>query len=455
MQESGNAVGLRAFADARRLSYSETAILQGDGALLGKDGTVEGAVTGTLPGGTGGTLAHYRYTEGSGRDRTVRRYTIFVASIPETIGFAPYLAFKSPGGSMPVDRGQGPKRVEPAGAPVKSFTAYAYDGTSDSWLTQLFSPVLVEWLSQAATGFGFELADGILCVSRDGYLTDSGSLEALCNEAAYIARALEKESQEATDSGSAVIQAARSEAPSPDMEAAIATVVGDQVPDHVGAMRTPFAHYIYRRPESYLSMSSLTVALIPATLISGYVLLGDVGTRHHHKPASTFFSGGTLLHPRPGAFVFVGLVLLCCYAVFQGVRIQNEVKDLDRTAFYRGFARSRGLEMEDPLRFAATHAEAKVPFEPDWVLSGDLPGGTNAALAVKGDGSGRKDRIAIVAGNAGPFVWSQLATKAGSRTLSLADLDYYVNWLSKQLEPGRGPAHPPSPPPPDTASRRG
>src|SRR5690242_18729480 len=114
MEESGTARGLRAFADARGLSYSETATLQGDGALLGKDGTVEGAATGMLPGGTGGTLALYRYTEGSGNDKTVRRYTIFVASIPETIGFAPYLAFKSPGTRMPVDRSQGPKVVKPA-----------------------------------------------------------------------------------------------------------------------------------------------------------------------------------------------------------------------------------------------------------------------------------------------------------------------------------------------------
>jgi len=40
--------------------------------------------------------------------------------------------------------------------------------------------------------------------------------------------------------------------------------------------------------------------------------------------------------------------------------------------------------------------------------------------------------IALVAGPAGPFAWSQLATKAG-KALSIADLDYYVDWLSKQL----------------------
>jgi hypothetical protein len=428
-----NAVGVRAFADAHGLSYSQTVALQGDGALLCKNGTVEGAATGILPGGTGGTLAHYCYTEGSGKDKTVRRFTIFVASVPEAIGFAPYLAFKSPGGHMPVDRSQGPKQVRPSGAPVATFTAYAYDGTSDSWLAQLFSPVLVEWLSKATVGFGFELAGGIICVSRDGYITDPRGLEALCREAAYIVRALVKESQEATASGSAVIQGARSEAPDPDAEKAIATVVGDQVPDRVGAMKTPFAHYLYRQRESYLSLSSLVVALLPTVVISGWILLSDVGTRRHHKPASTFFYGGTLLHPRPGAFVFVGLVLLCSYAVIRGTAIRQKAKDLDRTAFFRGFARSRSLAMEDPLRFAATHADARVPFEPDWVLSGDLPGARSAALVVKGDGSGRKDRIAVVAGPAGPFAWSQLATKAGSRTLSLTDLDYYVDWLSKQL----------------------
>jgi hypothetical protein len=433
MEVSGKTLGLRGFADSHGLSYSETASLQGDGALLSKDGTVEGAATGTPPGGVGGTLAYYTYTEGSGKDKTVRRFTVFVAGVPEVIGFAPYLAFKSPWTHMPVDRSEGSKRVRPSGTPVANFTAYAYDGTSDSWLAQLFSPVLVEWLSRAVSGFGFELAGGILCVCRDGYLTDPGSLEALCNEAAYLVQALVKESQEATESGAALTQGARSEAPDPDVEEAIATVVGDQVPDHVGAMRSAFTHYLLRQREGYLSTSSLVVALIPTVLICGYVLLGDVGTRHHHKPASTFFSEGSLLHPRPGAFVFVGLVLLCCYAVIQGASIQTQARNLDRTAFYRAFARSRRLAMEDPLRFAATHAEARVPFEPDWVLSGDISGGKTAALAVKGDGSGRKDRIAVVAGPAGPFAWSQLATKTGSRALSAADLDYYVDWLSKQL----------------------
>jgi hypothetical protein len=435
VERSGNAVGLQAFADAHGLSYSETATLPGDGALLGKNGTVEGAASGALPGGTDGTLAHYCYTEGYGRDQIERDWTIFVASVPETIGFAPYLAFESPGTKMPIDKGQGAKEVKPAGAPVKSFTAYAYEGTSDSWLTQLFSPVLVERLSQADKGFGFELASGILCVSKEDYLTDPGSLEALCNEAAYIARALKKESLEATDAGSAVIQGARSEAPDPDIETAIATVLGDQVPDHVGAMKNSFVRYLRRQPETYRSVSTIIYALAIA-LISAWFLLprgaGHHHHHHHHKPDTYFFGGGDLLRPHPAAFVFAGLVFLISYALILGARIQREAKGLDQAAFYRGFARSRGLAMEDPLRFAATHAEAKVPFEPDWVLSGDFSGGRSAALAVKGDGSGRKGRIALVAGPTGPFAWSQLAAKARKK-LSIADLDYYVDWLSKQL----------------------
>jgi hypothetical protein len=295
--------------------------------------------------------------------------------------------------------------------------------------------VLVEWLSEGAEGFGFELTEGILCVARDVYLTDPESLEILCGNAAYIARALQKESREAADSGSAVSQGARSEAPDPNVEKAIATVVGDQVPDRVGATRSRFARYLRKQPESYRSIKTLLASLGIAVIFSWLILTTKTGGRHHHhhhKPGTTLF-GGSLSHPRLGDFIFLGVAFLVSYAVIQGIRIGKEAKGLDRAAFYRAFARSRGLAMEDSLGFAATHAEAGVPFEPDFVLSGDLAGGRSAALAVKGDGSGRKDRIAVVAGPAGPFAWSQLTTKAGSGTLSFADLDYYVDWLGKQL----------------------
>jgi len=63
-------------------------------------------------------------------------------------------------------------------------------------------------------------------------------------------------------------------------------------------------------------------------------------------------------------------------------------------AFWRSYAKSRGMAPEEPLRFAATHAEAKLPFRPDRVLAGPLPGGGEGCFCVLGDGSKRADRVA-------------------------------------------------------------
>jgi hypothetical protein len=436
---SGTGEGLRSFAESNGLSYSDTATLPSEGALLGKAGRVEGAATGTLPRGAGGTIAHYVYTTGSGSRREDHWFTIFVGAIPETIGFAPYLGFRSPGSKMPLDDGPKSKRVEPRGAPVEDFWAWAYSGTSDSWLTQLLSPVFVEWLSGSARGFGFELAQGILCVARDGYLTDPGDLEALCKDAAYVATAVGEESREAAEAGLAAGQAAHSLAPDPDVEKTMAAVVGEEAPENIGAKTTELFKYLRRQPDTYFSPSSFLAALLPAAAISAFVLLGDLDSHHghhqHRHSTSTFFAHGHLAHPHASAFVFVGVVLIFCYLGVLWGRTRSKAKELDRAAFYRGYARSRRLDVEDPLQFAATHAEARLPFEAEWVLSGDLPGGkAGAALAVKGDGKKSKDRIAIVAGPTGPFAWSQLA--ANPPGLSLRDVDYYVGWLSKQLTAG-------------------
>ncbi|HEX8754107.1 MAG TPA: hypothetical protein VF731_11895, partial [Solirubrobacterales bacterium] len=62
-------------------------------------------------------------------------------------------------------------------------TAYAYKGTSQSWLTQLLSPALIDWLARSEDDFGFELANGVFCAGRDSYVADEAGLTTLCEEA--------------------------------------------------------------------------------------------------------------------------------------------------------------------------------------------------------------------------------------------------------------------------------
>jgi hypothetical protein len=133
-----------------------------------------------------------------------------------------------------------------------------------------------------------------------------------------------------------------------------------------------------------------------------------------------------------GLVIFEGALIGLCFIVALRWRVRDQAKLLDPEAFFRGYARSRHLEVVDPLQFAATHAEAKLPFKPDWVFSGALPGGTGeAALAFKGDGTTREDAIAVVAGPTGPIAFAELTATAPG--LSVANLDEYSGALSKQL----------------------
>ena len=65
---------------------------------------------------------------------------------------------------------------------------YRYKGASEGFTQQLLSPALIDWLARSEADLGFELADGVLCTSRKGYLEDATALEALCADAAHLTR---------------------------------------------------------------------------------------------------------------------------------------------------------------------------------------------------------------------------------------------------------------------------
>jgi hypothetical protein len=426
--EDGSAGSLQAFAGANRLTFAPTAALPEEGALLSAGGTVEGSVSGALPGGLDGTLAYYTYTTSStdsdGHTSTTHHHnTVAVGRVPESIGFAPYLAFRGPSVTTGIGLGGNTKKqVEAVGDAVKGAHAFAYDGTSDDWLTQLFSPALIDWLGRSANDFGFELSAGVLCVAREGYL-EGDELTSLASDASHVAAAIDQECQEATDSGSAAAQGAHSKPPDPKVEATLADVVGDSAPDHLGATTGAFRGHLFASPAIYAR------ALLWAVLIS----LG----------INVFLLAITInlavAHSWTAIIVLEGALLLLCFIVALRWRVKDQVGILDPQAFFRGYARSRHLQVVDPLQFAATHAEAKLPFEPEWVFTGSLPGGTgDAALMLKGDGTKREDQIAVVAGTSGPVASSELQGTAPG--LSLTDLDSYSERLSRQLAGTPAPA---------------
>lgn len=121
------------------------------------------------------------------------------------------------------------------------------------------------------------------------------------------------------------------------------------------------------------------------------------------------------------------LILIIFFFVFRS-QVRKTAKKCAAEAFYRGYAKGREMALEEPRHFAATHVEAKLPFRPDRVLSGPLPGGGEGCLCVLGDGGKRSDRIAVVAGPAGPVAESEL--EAEPQGLSAKDLDTYLEQLA-------------------------
>ncbi len=427
--EDGPAGSLDSFARSNRLSFSQAVSLPQEGTLLTAGGDVKGAVTGKLPGGLDGTLAYYTSTttttDSDGHSTTHHHHnTVVVGRLPESIGFAPYLAFRGPSVTTGLGLHDDTKQVKAVGEAVKGARAFAFDGTSDAWLTQLFSPALIDWLGRSPDDFGFELSGGVLCAARSDYV-DGEDLVSLCNDAAHVAGAIATECQEAVDSGLAASQGAHSKPADPGLEKTLNEVTGEGAPDHLGATTGALRRHLFASPGTYFT--ALLWGLVVAAILNVFLLAITINL--------------IVAHSYSGLVIFEAALIGICFLIALRWRVRDRANALDPEAFFRGYARSRHLQVADPLQFAATHAEANLPFEPDWVFTGTLPGGAgDAALALKGNGMKRSDQIAVVAGPSGPVAVTELTATAPG--LSVANLDEYAAALTKQAA---GPAPSPTP----------
>jgi hypothetical protein len=420
---AGGANTLSSFAEASGLGYAATAKMPAQGSTLTRDSAkVEGAATGTLPGGIEGTLAHfsYTYTVTDADDHTyteTRRLTLVVTSIPVSIGFVPYLGF-SRGASHFVGTAGGTqmRRVDLGDVEgLKHASAFIFAGTNETWQAQLFSPAFLDWLARSQEDFGFELANGVLVAGRSNYLNAETDLRGLCEDAAHVAETIREEAQEAVDTGGAEANAAKDpQAADPVMEKAL-TEAGVEAPKNLGGATKGYRGYVARSP------ATVWRALWKAALLT--LILNVPGAA---IPIVLAVQGAYLV-----LAVIEALIFLVCFYFLYRSKVKHDGGKYADEAFFRGYARSRGLTMEEPLHFAATHADAKLPFKPDRVMTGPLPGGGEGSLVLTGDGSKRSDRIAVVGGPAGPVAESELESEAPG--LSVKDLDTYLEQLSGEV----------------------
>jgi len=409
---------LEAFAEEHRLTYRSGGSLPPHGHLLTRGGQVEGLVEGTLPGGVEGTLAYYTYTyettDSEGHSTThTRRFAIVVTSVPQSIGFMPSLGFHGAESEMS-GIGAGLEQMVQVDldghAGLKGSRCYRYEGASETWTRRLFSPALIDWLARSEAELGFELADGVLTTGRRRIGGDL--LVGLCEEAAHLTEAIAAESDEDSNTGVAAGDAAKDpDANDPRMEEALRAIAVDP-PESIGAAERVFRRHLARSPRTLIRALSYATAItlllnIPGAAIP--ILLAAAG------------SWGAL------AAIEGGLIAIFAFFVFRK-DLRASGRKYAAEAFWRNYAERRGMKLEEPLRFAATHADAKLPFRPDRVLTGPLPGGGEGSFCIYGDGSKRADRVAVVAGPAGPVAESEL--EAEPQGLTTKDLGTYLEQLA-------------------------
>ena len=413
---------LARFAKSHGLSYAESADLPTQGATLNQgSGKVEGAATGSLPGGIEGTLVRFTYVyKWTGSDNHTREeerpFTLVVTKIPESIGFVPFLGFSGPASNLDENAGgedMVPIEMQHVKA-LKGYSAKAYRGISERWLAQLLSPAMVQWLGRCDADFGFELSSGVLVAGRGGYFEDPAKLEAVCKDAAYLANAIREESLEEVGTGGESEAARDVRFADPQTEAALAAVPIPS-PADASAARAEFAGHLRGSAATWLralrsGVLWTLVFNVPAVAIPIVLIANDLIV--------------------PLAIFEGALIALIAFFSFRA-RVRNGAQKLAAEAFYRAYAADRELTVEEPLGFLATHAEAELSFKPDRVFSGVLPGGMSGALAMAGEGAKRSDRVAVIAGPRGPVAEAEL--QAEEPGLSAATLDDYAKSLSAEV----------------------
>lgn len=406
--------GFAEFAKAHGLSAGERPELPAQTDLLCEpDLEIEAAATGTLPGGEPGTVCQLTYEYRSNDTTHTARRTAAILRVPESIGFAPYLAGGHLAGIGGRRYGPGTKKVE-----VGAGEVCAAEGVDDAWLAELFSPALAHWLERSPDDFEWELDDGVLAVSREGHLGKESELVRLCEDAAHLAGALREESLEEVESGGAERTAAKAKRDPQELllERMLPLVNFDEPPADVAASRTRFRELVVRHPSTYFIAIWMTIVwALVINVVGGGIF-------------------GLLLNlPEPGRAVLIFEILVLSIVGYLTFRheINDRSQRLSVEAFWREYARARGLRAEDPSKFAAAHAKAGLPGNPARVLRGNFDG-VEGALMVTGEGFKRGDTIALVAGPTGPVASADFDVSAPGASIKV--LDAYSARLAEELK---------------------
>jgi len=168
---------------------------------------VELSLTGALPGGPNGELAHYTYevdsTDSEGhRETSYYHFTVVYCELPELASFVEELACHRRSGFRFLDSAEDKfrkrHRVElESEAFDKRFESFCGPNDDMNKVRQIYEPTFIVWLAEnAPKDFEWDVVAGVLVCSVKGKLDSTAELDALCAGAGVVAKRLFEEAKE-------------------------------------------------------------------------------------------------------------------------------------------------------------------------------------------------------------------------------------------------------------------
>jgi hypothetical protein len=168
---------------------------------------VEMSLTGALPGGPNGELAHFTYEEDStdsegNRQTSYYHFTIVYCELPELASFVQELVCHRRSGFRFLDSAEDKfrkrHRVELESEDFdKHFESFCGENDDMNKVRQIYEPTFIVWLAEnAPEHFEWDLVAGVLVCSVKGKLDSTAELDALCAGAGVVAKRLFEEAKE-------------------------------------------------------------------------------------------------------------------------------------------------------------------------------------------------------------------------------------------------------------------
>jgi hypothetical protein len=296
-----------------------------------------------------------------------------VVACPESRGFLPVLLCRdrrTKKGSPLV--GYELKQVETESVQLRRrYDLEVEHHQDEGWQRELFSPAFILWLvKEPPAGFGFELAEGTLCVSLEGHLSDPVELDRLLALAAHVAERIRRESLEEVGLKgedafrSTLVWDAR------EVDEAVSKVSFAKAPLDVPSAVKQFGGIAGRHP-------SVLLATIPQSLKIFLVLGGAPGLI------------ALAIGLAPSSLPYL-LAPLACVSIWLAWRMKRypRAARYGLEAFLRWYARLERLELEDGRRVQATYPSLDLPGRVSKAMSGPIPGaGMEGHLCLVADDS--------------------------------------------------------------------